>query len=83
MNHSPQSAAERRLDRIHNDDESPISPADVTDAEVETERAIATLITSHPSISMPVGDVLDACEYDLNELRETADALIDTYNPRR
>lgn len=82
MNHSPQSAAERRLDRIHNDD-SPISPADVTDAEVEAERAIATLITSHPSISMPVGDVLDACEYDIDELRETADALIDTYNPRQ
>lgn len=83
MNHSPQSAAERQLDRIHSDDESPITPADVTDAEIEAERAIATLITSHPSISMPVGDVLSLCEYDLEELRKTADSLIDTYNPRQ
>lgn len=83
MNQSPQSPAERRLDRIHSDDESPITTADVTNEQIKTERAIAGLITTHPSITLSVGDVLDACEYDLNELRETADELIDSYNPRR
>lgn len=48
------------------------SPADVREQEVQTERALAGLISDHPHISMNRAEVLDAAEYDHDSLRETA-----------
>ena len=79
MNPTARSAAERQLDRIHSDDDEPISAEDVTTERIETERALAMLIADHPSISMAVGDVLELCEYDLQELRTSASELYPDY----
>ena len=79
MNPTARSPAERQLDRIHSDEDEPISAEVVTAERIETERALAMLIADHPSISMAVGDVLELCEYDLQELRTSASELYPDY----
>jgi hypothetical protein len=69
---SAKSAAERRLERVHSDDDDPATPEDVHEAQVNLERDLSALIASHPSISMSDREVLEAAEYDLNALRAFA-----------
>ena len=69
---SARSAAERRLDRVHSDDDAPTTPEDVHDEQVALERDLSMLIASHPRIGMSDSEVLEAAEYDLEELRAFA-----------
>jgi len=67
---TPQSAAERRLVRAHAD--NPLTVGDLREHQVDLERSLATLLADHPSITMSQLEVLEATEYDLDELRAAA-----------
>jgi hypothetical protein len=69
---SARSAAERRLERARSDDDAPATPEDVHDAQVALERDLSVLIASHPRIGMSDSEVLEAAQYDLDELRAFA-----------
>jgi hypothetical protein len=68
---SAKSAAERRLERAHSDDD-PATVEDVRDEQVALERDLSMLIASHPKIDMSDSEVLEAAQYDLDELRSFA-----------
>ena len=61
---SAKSAAERRLESVHSDDDAPATPEDVHDAQVALERDLSTLIASHPRIGMSDSEVLEAALHD-------------------
>jgi hypothetical protein len=68
---SARSAAERRLERAHSDGD-PATVEDVYDEQAALERELSMLIASHPKIGMSDSEVLEAAEYDLEELRAFA-----------
>lgn len=61
------------LDRAH--DEDAPSVADVRDEQLALERDLARLAADHPAITLSSGEVLEAAEYDLDELRATVQDL--------
>jgi hypothetical protein len=83
MTFSAKSAAERRLDRIHTDGTEPITSDDVVDEQVRTERVLAGFIADHPVITLSEGAILEACEFDLEELRANAEMLYPEFGADR
>lgn len=83
MNINAKSAAERRLDRVHDDGTEPIDAADVVDEQVRTERVLAGFIADHPLITLSEGAILEACEYEIEELRANAEMLYPDYGADR
>ena len=59
------SGAEIRLERIHSDDESPVTGDDVRASQMETERAYARVIADHPYITLGRAAVLEAAGVDV------------------
>ena len=81
MTFSARSPSERQLDRIHSDDDEPLTREDVIEKEMQIERDLAGLIAAHPSISMSTAEILECCEYDREQLQQTAEDMIPSYNP--
>jgi hypothetical protein len=69
---SARSAAERRLEQIHDSEDGPVTPADVRENELELERAYAGALADHPLLSFTEAEVLEICGYDIDELRAAA-----------
>lgn len=69
---SARSPAERRLERIHDEEADVLTGEDVVDAEVDAERAYASILASHPYVTLDTQEVLASVDYDLDELRAAA-----------
>jgi hypothetical protein len=66
------SPAERRLEGIHDEERDVLTGSDVVDAEVEAERAYASILADHRAVTMDTAEILASVDYDLDELRAAA-----------
>lgn len=66
---SPNSASERRLERIHNDETQGFDRLEeLRQKEIDLERKMALDIAFHPAIEYSRSEVLELCQYDSDRL---------------